>query len=35
MDIYSYAAFAYGITATISLATIGLILIINYLVNRI
>jgi hypothetical protein len=35
MDIYSYAGFAYTLTAFISLGTVGLILMINKLINRI
>jgi hypothetical protein len=33
MDIYSYAGFAYGLTALISLGTVGLILLINSMMN--
>jgi hypothetical protein len=33
MDIYSYACFAFGLTALISLGTVGLILLINSLMN--
>ena len=33
MDIYSYAGFAYGLTAVISLGTVGLILMINSVMN--
>ena len=34
MDIYTYAIFAYGLTAAISLLTIGVILIINNVIAR-
>jgi uncharacterized membrane protein len=33
MDIYSYAGFAFFLTAIISLGTVGLILMINSLMN--
>lgn len=33
MDIFSYAGFAYGLTAIISLGTVGVILMINSLMN--
>ena len=34
MDIYTYAIFAYLLTAAISLLTIGLILVINNIIAR-
>ena len=34
LDIYTYAIFAYGLTAAISLLTIGVILIINNVIAR-
>jgi hypothetical protein len=33
MDIYSYACFAFALTAIISLGTVGLILLINSVMN--
>lgn len=34
MDIYTYAIFAYSLTAAISLLTIGIILVINNVIAR-
>ena len=34
MDIYTYAIFAYGLTAAISLLTIGVILVNNNVIAR-
>ncbi|MDU2064178.1 MAG: hypothetical protein E6713_04980 [Sporomusaceae bacterium] len=34
MDIYTYAGFSYGLTAALSFATVGLILIINKAISK-
>lgn len=34
MDVVTYAFFAYGLTAVISFLTVGLIMIVNALLNR-